>query len=1128
MSPTIRSFMQKSLRFPLFSVITLFCLLGHIDTASAQANLLQVSQIPPVFNSPVGGPVQTQVVNVTSSGAPLVYTIGVSSTLNWLSVNTNTGTTPGTFTLNISPGNLATGVYGGTVTLSATGANTVTITISLSVGGASTLVPSPPNLSFAAQVGSTATTPQTLTVTSASNNVQFSSNITYSPSNVGAWLTVAPVTTQTPAGLQVKADATGLAAGTYTATINLTSAQLVPAQVYVTFTVTPQPVLTVNQNSIQFFYQIGQAAPAQTTLNITSGTGNIPVNIATSTSTCGSNWLVVTPTGSSSTPANLAVGASVLGLTQNATCSGVITITGQGATNSPLMVPVTLTVSTNPLLIVTPSAPSPFVYQLGGAFPASQNLALSSSSTPLQFTASSNQPWLSVTPNGTTPTSMLTLSISPTALAVLNPGTYQAIATVTAPAASNSPINIPVTLTISSSTLFTVNPSFVNFNYQIGQQAPTPQGVTIGSTGAPIPFFISVPSTASTQFVTVNGATSASGTTGATVSVGVAPLPNVAGQYQNTLVITNPSGAGTAPQNVPVQLTVSNSALLNSSPQALTFTVPIGQSSLVPTQTVSFSSTDPTAPLTFTVTSPDPWLIPVFADGTQKGTTPVSLIVSIAPYIYASTSAVRTYTSSILITATGPTGQTQTLNIPVTLNVTSGLSLTASPTSLSFTQAATGAAPATQTVTIQVSGPNSGTLPYSAVAATQTGGPWLAVTPTTGATAPSVITVSITALAASLAPGTYSGTVVLTSVTSANPGGMLSIPVTLTVTSAPSLAANPIGVTLTANVGGANPTAPLAITAVNTVGPVQFTVTASSGTGTANWLSVTPASASTPASLTATANLAGLAAGTYNGTITITPAASAGSSPLNVPVTLTVGAQPTPVFAGIINAASGASGSIAPGEIVSLFGTGIGPATPAGLTLTAAGNVATTVGGVTVTFNGTPSPLTYVSATQINCVVPYEVIGSSSVLLQVSYNGVTSTATAVNVTPTLPGVFTQNGSGSGLGAIQQSDYSLVTVANAAVRGSTVIIYATGEGQTTPAGVTGSVAGTTLKNPNAPVSVLIGGQQATVAYAGSAPGLVSGVLQINVIVPTTIAAGNQTLVVTVGGASSQNSVSIPVQ
>jgi uncharacterized protein (TIGR03437 family) len=181
-----------------------------------------------------------------------------------------------------------------------------------------------------------------------------------------------------------------------------------------------------------------------------------------------------------------------------------------------------------------------------------------------------------------------------------------------------------------------------------------------------------------------------------------------------------------------------------------------------------------------------------------------------------------------------------------------------------------------------------------------------------------------------------------------------------------------------------------------------------------------------------------------------------------------------------------------------------------------------------VTFNGVPAPLTYVSATQINCVVPYEVAGSATAQVQISYNGLTSTNIAQNVIATAPGLFTQNASGTGLGAILNSNYQLVNAGNPAPRGSIIILYGTGEGLTTPAGVTGTVAGTALKNPVAPVSVSIGGQTATVLYSGSAPGLVSGVLQINAMVPAGIAAGNQPVLVTIGTQTSQSNVLVALQ
>ncbi|MEI9971389.1 MAG: hypothetical protein WDO73_04635 [Ignavibacteriota bacterium] len=96
------------------------------------------------------------------------------------------------------------------------------------------------------------------------------------------------------------------------------------------------------------------------------------------------------------------------------------------------------------------------------------------------------------------------------------------------------------------------------------------------------------------------------------------------------------------------------------------------------------------------------------------------------------------------------------------------------------------------------------------------------------------------------------------------------------------------------------------------------------------------------------------------------------------------------------------------------------------------------------------------------------------------------------VTLTSPGIFTSDSSGVGQGAILNADYSGNNAGNPAARGSFVIVYATGEGQTNPGGATGSVTGAELARPVAPVSATIGGQPAQVLFAGSAAGLVAGV------------------------------------
>jgi uncharacterized protein (TIGR03437 family) len=101
------------------------------------------------------------------------------------------------------------------------------------------------------------------------------------------------------------------------------------------------------------------------------------------------------------------------------------------------------------------------------------------------------------------------------------------------------------------------------------------------------------------------------------------------------------------------------------------------------------------------------------------------------------------------------------------------------------------------------------------------------------------------------------------------------------------------------------------------------------------------------------------------------------------------------------------------------------------------------------------------------------------------------------------------------------------------KGRIIVIFATGEGLTSPPSVTGAV--TTLTPPipkvpqNVPVAVTIGGQPATILYAGEAPGLVSGVLQVNAVVPTSIVgSGPMTVLLTVGNNTSTQPITVAVQ
>ena len=241
-------------------------------------------------------------------------------------------------------------------------------------------------------------------------------------------------------------------------------------------------------------------------------------------------------------------------------------------------------------------------------------------------------------------------------------------------------------------------------------------------------------------------------------------------------------------------------------------------------------------------------------------------------------------------------------------------------------------------------------------------------------------------------------------------------------------------------------------------------------------------------------------------------------------------AAPTLPSAGVVNAASGVGGAVAPGEIVSLYGTAIGPQAGANLTLTNPSLVTNTLEGVHVLFDGTPAALTYASAGQVNAVVPYGVAGKSSTQLQVEYLGALTAPVTLPVAATAPGVFTINGSGKGQGAILNAkDGSVNSVSHPAAVGDYISIFATGGGATTPASVDGILTSLPLPYANAPVSVTIGGITRTAIYAGGAPGLIAGALQINVQVPEGVTAGPSVpLEVTVGNATAQAGVTLAVQ
>jgi uncharacterized protein (TIGR03437 family) len=229
----------------------------------------------------------------------------------------------------------------------------------------------------------------------------------------------------------------------------------------------------------------------------------------------------------------------------------------------------------------------------------------------------------------------------------------------------------------------------------------------------------------------------------------------------------------------------------------------------------------------------------------------------------------------------------------------------------------------------------------------------------------------------------------------------------------------------------------------------------------------------------------------------------------------------TPVVppGGVSNAASSVP-LIAPGAFISIYGENLAAAT----SIESSATYPTSLGSVQVFLDGEPLPLYFTANKQIDAIVPFDIEPNTSPQLVVQNGTALSTPEPVNVVAASPGVFTQNQSGTGPGAILnvpvKGTPGLNTPANPATGGDVLEIFCTGLGQVSPAATAGTPASTTTLSHTAnTVMATIGGQDAQVAFAGLAPGFV-GLYQVNAVVPAGIAPSSSVpLVLKVGGASS---------
>jgi uncharacterized protein (TIGR03437 family) len=1051
---------------------------------------------------------QTATLTVNSSGAPLLLNISVSTfgTGSWLYASPGIVGTPATVIVYGNASQLGSGVYLGEILVSAVGATnspvSIPVTFTVGTAGVTTLSVTPQSLTFNGQAGGLSPATQTLAIASTPTGVGFA--ISASTENGLNWLVVSTPIATAPAAVTVSILTGGLAPGVYRGTITLTPATGGSVNVPVTLNLTSGIGISASSTGFQFYYQIGSFLPPYQTFDL-SGSGGAPVSFAITPSTSDAKtWLSASPLFGA-TPQTIAVSVSPSGFGPGV-YTGNLHVSAPSASNPTLDLPVKLTVATGPLLTIS-ALPAKFVYQIGGTTPPQQTIALGSSTAALNYSvivnASSGGSWLAVSPaSGITPAS-LTITVNPVGLPA---GDYDGSISITAPDAANSPVIVPVKLSVSDTTAITATLASVELNYQIGGlNQILSQVVGVGSTGG------AVDVTATAVAATCGGnwlqVFPASFTAPGTVTIAASPLGfTTPTDCTGTVVLTQKNnGQGV---QIPVTLRVSTTPLLNISPLALAFSAPF-EGDTTGAQTINLTTTDNSS-AAFTATPSADTASSWLKVQTSSPTTPATITARADP----ANLSVGTYHGSISVTS--PVLSTARV-IPVTFKVTSTIAAAVSPAAVSFLQVAGGTTPAPRDVTLTSPGAS---ISFVATPSTANAVNWLSATPNTGVT-PSVIRISVNP--GGLAPGQYNGSVIVTLPAASN--SPLAIPVTLSITQAQTISASTPA--LTFSYGAGNPVPPEQQVSVTSVGGGPLSITAVAGTSTGGgWLKVAPTSGTTPATFSVSVDPAGLGTGSYDGTVTFT-AAGAGGNPLTVAVRLNVTGVPVPAIGQVTNAASGMRGAISPGEIVTLKGESLGPADGVSFELTPAGTVDTVLAGSRVFFDEFAAPMLYTSPGQINAIVPYEIAGRATVQVSVEYRGVRSPVVTVQVAASAPGLFTVTQTGSGQGAILNQDNSLNGTSAPAAKGSVIQIFATGEGVTRPPLQTGSVT-SGVHQPIGPVVVLIGNFSAEILFAGSAPDAVAGLFQVNARVPAGVMSGPVPIAIVVGGVSSQPGVTLRVE
>jgi hypothetical protein len=728
---------------------------------------------------------------------------------------------------------------------------------------------SPTSLSFSAAQGGANPASKPIDVSNTGGG-----SLSWTATSDQPWLTVSPAGGTNAGTVTVSANTSGLSAGTYTGNVTISAGAVSgsPKVVPVTLTVAPPspPALAVSPSTLSFSATTGGTAPAAKSIAVTNtGGGSMAWTASESAS-----WLSLSP-GSGTNDGTVTVTPSTTGLAAG-TYTTDVTIAAPGVSGSPKTVTVTMTVTDPPACpvptglvgawgfdeasgtSVTDASPTANAGTIDGALRSTTGRFGGA----LSFDGVNDRVTIPDVP-------ALDLTTGMTLEAWVNPTATTGWRTV---ALKERPSNLVYALYGSSDTgrpaTLVQTPLETDLRGTAALATSTWSHLASTYDGTTLRLYVNGTQVASRA---VSGAVTAS--TGVLSIGGNASWGEwFSGLIDELRVYNRALPAGEIATDMTTPVTCAGPPALSVTPATLAFSGVQGGASPA-AKTISVSNTGGGA-LNWTASENASWLAVSPASGTNAGT------VTVTPSITGL--AAGTYTTDVTVAAPGAGGSPKTVTVTFTVDPPPAV-LNTTPSTLSFSATAGGADPAAKT--IDVSNTGSGTLNWTA----SENASWLAVSPASGTGAG---TITVTPSIAGLPAGTYTTDVTITA-----PGATGS-PKTITVTltldppaTPPVLSTTPATLAFSGVQGGASPAAKTI--SVSNTGGGTLSWTASDD---AAWLTESPASGTNNGTVTVTPSTAGLAAGTYAGTVTIAAAGVTGS-PRTIDVTLTVDPPPPPTLA---------------------------------------------------------------------------------------------------------------------------------------------------------------------------------------------------------------------------------------